>query len=182
MTIPPGTYTLGPQQATLTVRTRKGGAAAKAGHDLLIEVTAWRAELQAGEDPAATEIRLTADSTSLEVREGTGGLQPLGEGDRARIRKAIDDEVLKRGAIEFRSSSVEPGRDDGELRVHGELDLFGTRRPITFELRTTAGGELTGRASLTHSDFAVKPYSTLFGALKVLDEVRIALDGRLPVR
>jgi hypothetical protein len=67
MTIPPGTSTVGPQQATLTVGTRKGGAAAKAGHDLLIEVTAWRAELQAGEDPAAIEIRLTADSTPLEV-------------------------------------------------------------------------------------------------------------------
>ncbi len=181
MTISPGNYTLGPQQATLTVHTRKGGAAAKAGHDLLIEVTDWSAELQAGQDPAATEMRLTANSSSLQVLEGTGGLQSLGDDDKVAIKKTIDDQVLKRGAIAFRSSSVELGRDDGELRVHGELDLLGARRPITFELRSGDGGELTGRATLTQSDFGIKPYSTLFGALKVLDEVRIALDGRLPV-
>jgi polyisoprenoid-binding protein YceI len=180
MTIPPGNYTLGPEQATLTVHTRKGGAASKAGHNLLIEVTAWSAELHAAEDPAATTVRLTADSTSLRVLEGTGGMQTLGDDDKVGIGQTINDEVLKRGTIEFRSSAVEPGHDDGELRVHGELELVGTRRPITFELRGTEGGDLTGRATITQSEFGIKPYSTLFGVLKVLDEVRIALDGRLP--
>ena len=41
-----GSYTLGPEQATLTVRTGKGGAAAKAGHNLQIEVTSWSAALR----------------------------------------------------------------------------------------------------------------------------------------
>ncbi len=181
MTIPPGSYSIGPEQATLTVHTRKGGAAARAGHDLRIEVTAWSAELRAGEAAGATEMRLTADSSSLEVREGTGGLQPLGDGDRAEVKKRIDDEVLRRAVIEFRSTSVEPGRDRGDLRVHGELDLLGARRAITVELRIADDGGLTGRATVTQSDFGIKPYSALFGALKVLDEVQVTLDGRLPV-
>ncbi len=180
MTIPPGSYTLGPQQATLTVRTGKTGAASKAGHDLLIEVTSWSAELHAGEDPAATEMRLTADSTSLQVLDGTGGLQALGDDDKVAIGKTIEDEVLKRGAIEFRSSRVETGRDAGELRVHGELDLLGARRPITFELRAADDGNLTGRATITQSEFGIKPYSTLFGALKVVDDVQVVFDGHLP--
>jgi len=41
-------------------------------------------------------------------------------------------------------------------------------------------GNLTGRATITQSDFGMKPYSTLFGALKVVDEVQVAFDGRLP--
>ena len=180
MTIAPGTYTLGPEQATLTVQTRKGGAAAKAGHDLLIEVTRWSAEFHVGEDPAATTIRLTADSSSLRVLQATGGLQTLGDDDRTGIARTIDDKVLKRGTIEYRSSRVEPGGDGGELRVHGELELVGTRRPITFELRVTDRGDLTGRATITQSEFGIKPYSTMFGALRVLDEVQIALEGRLP--
>jgi hypothetical protein len=122
MSIPSGTYTLGPQQATLTVRTGRTGAAAKAGHNLLIEVTSWNAEIQAGEDPAATEIRLTADSTSFEVREGSGGMQSLGDEDKDSIKQTIDDDVLKRGGIEFRSSSVEPSVNGGPLLVHGELE------------------------------------------------------------
>jgi polyisoprenoid-binding protein YceI len=180
MTIPPGSYTLGPEQATLTVRTGKSGAAAKAGHNLLIEVTSWSAELHSGADLAATEMRLTADSTSLKVLDGTGGLQTLGDDDKVAIAKTIEDEVLKRGAIEFRSSSVEAGRDAGELRVHGELNLLGARRPITFELRAGDDGNLTARATITQSEFGMKPYSTLFGALKVVDDVQVALDGRLP--
>ena len=33
---------------------------------------------------------------------------------------------------------------------------------------------------VTQTDFAIKPYSTLFGALKVADEVQVALDAALP--
>ena len=39
-----GTHTLGPQDGTLTVLTGKGGAAAKAGHNLTIEVTRWQGD------------------------------------------------------------------------------------------------------------------------------------------
>ena len=180
MTIPPGTYTLGPEQATLTVRTGKSGAAAKAGHNLTIEVGSWSATLQAGDDPAAITIELAADSTSLRVLEGTGGLQALGEDDKAAIGTTINDEILKRGAIAFRSSSVDAGSGGGTLRVHGELDLLGARRPITFELQTTDDGGVSGQATIVQSEFGIKPYSTLFGALKVVDEVQIGFEGRLP--
>ena len=48
MSIEPGTYTLGPENATLRIRTGRRGGAAKAGHDLLIEVTAWSATIERG--------------------------------------------------------------------------------------------------------------------------------------
>ena len=57
-----GKHRLGPDDATLSVRTGRGGAAAKAGHDLLMRVTSWEAELVVGEDPADTSIELTADA------------------------------------------------------------------------------------------------------------------------
>ena len=73
MPLAPGTHTLGPDDGRLTVRTGKGGAAAKAGHDLLIEVTRWEATVDADAAPA---IALTADSRSLRVLEGSGGISP----------------------------------------------------------------------------------------------------------
>ena len=177
MTIPPGSYTLGPQHATLMVRTGKGGAASKAGHDLLIEVTSWSAELHR-RGPRATEMRLTADSRSLQVLDGTGGLQSLGDDDKVAIAKTIEDEVLKRGAIEFRSSSVEAGPNGGDRASTASSTCSARAAPITFELRAGDDGNLTGRATITQSDFGIKPYSTLFGALKVVDDVQIAFDGR----
>jgi hypothetical protein len=33
---------------------------------------------------------------------------------------------------------------------------------------------------IKQTDFKIKPYSALFGTLKVLDEVEIAVDARVP--
>jgi polyisoprenoid-binding protein YceI len=180
MRIPAGTYKLGPEHATLTLRTGKGGAASKAGHNLLIEVSSWSATLHVGDDHAGASLQLSADSRSLKVLEGTGGIQALGDDDKVSIKQTIDDDVLKGGTIEFCSSSVEPGSDGGSVRVTGELELLGKQRPITFELQAAADGHLTGNATVKQTDWGIKPYSTLFGALKVRDEVEISFDGRLP--
>ena len=177
MSIEAGTYRLGPDDGTLTVRTKRTGAAAKAGHNLVIHVTAWQATLEVGDDPAQTSIVLDADATSLRVHEGTGGMQALGDDDKAGIVETIDDEVLKRQAIAFRSTSVSRA-DGGTLSVEGELTLAGETRPIAFEL-TVAGGRLAGSAVVKQSDWGISPYSTLFGTLKVVDEVEVDIDAAL---
>jgi polyisoprenoid-binding protein YceI len=178
MVIASGTYVLGPEQATLTVHTRKGGAAAKAGHDLTIEVTAWQATLTVADDPAASSLELTADANSLKVREGHGGMMSLGDEETASIEQSMREEVLKGTAIAYRSTSVAPGGDGG-LHVDGELELNGRRQPLGFDL-ALADGRLRGAATVTQTAFGMKPYSALFGTLKVLDDVRVEVDAALP--
>jgi hypothetical protein len=167
------TYTLGPDDGTLSVRTGRTGTVAKAGHDLLIEVRAWTATL----DLEAPRLTLDADATSLHVVEGTGGIKALDDDDRANIRQTIDDEILGRNDIAFRSSDVQ--RTDGGLVVRGDLTLVGTTRPIAFDLALT-DGRVTGTAVVTQTEWGIKPYSALFGALKVADEVRVEIDAALP--
>jgi polyisoprenoid-binding protein YceI len=176
MSLPSGRHTLGPRDAALTVRTGRTGAASKAGHDLVIEVTSWNATLDV--DGAAPAVALTADARSLKVREGSGGMTALDDDDRANIEQTIDDEVLQGGTIEFRSTRVEPSADG--LRVEGDLDLLGARRPVAFHLVAGGDGRLAGSARLRQTDWGMKPYSALFGTLKVADEVEVAIDGRLP--
>jgi len=161
----------GPENARLTVRTGRSGAAAKAGHDLLIEVTEWSGTLDLEGDPAVT---LSADPRSFRVIEGTGGMQPLDDESRAGIEQTIDDEVLKGAAIEFRSTRFDglPGR------VEGELELGGARRPIGFDLAPGENGGVTGTAVVRQSDWDMKPYSALFGTLKVADEVEVQVETR----
>jgi polyisoprenoid-binding protein YceI len=171
--IEPGTYRLGPEDGTLTVRTRRTGTVAKAGHDLLLHVTEWSGTLDVGD---ATTVALDADATSLRVREGTGGLKPLDDDDYSNIEQTIDDEVLKRQDIAFRSTGAEPAGDG--LHVTGDLSLRGTTRPIAFDL-AVAGGRLTGSAVVKQTDWGMKPYTALFGALKVADEVRVEIDAAL---
>ena len=180
MPIQTGTHSLGPGNATLSVRTGRSGAAAKAGHDLLIEVTSWRGTLELGDDPAQSSVALDADATSLRVREGTGGIQALGDDDKVSIAKTIDEDVLIRQDISFRSTEVRAADDGSRLSVQGELTLVGKTRPIGFDLTIGEDGKLGALAVVKQSDWGIKPYSTLFGALKVADDVQVALDAGLP--
>ncbi len=179
MPISVGSHKLGPENGKLLVRTKKGGAAAKAGHNLTIEVTAWSATLEIADDPAESRIELQADSRSMKVIEGTGGVMGLGADDKANIEQTIDDEVLKGTPIEFRSTQVQPGPGADKLRVAGDLELAGARAPVAFELNAP-DGRLTGSALVKQTDFGMKPYSALFGTLKVLDEVTVEVTAELP--
>jgi hypothetical protein len=174
MPIEAGTYRLGPEYGTLSVRTKRTGAAAKAGHNLLIDVTVWEAMLEVAEEPS---IVLTADATSLRVREGTGGMQALGDDDKAGIEQTIDEEVLKRQPIEFRSTAVQA--EGSRISVQGELTLVGNARPIAFDITVGDEGKLTAGVVVKQSDWGIEPYSTLFGTLKVVDEVEVAIDYSL---
>jgi hypothetical protein len=174
LVIPPGTHRLGPGNATLLVRTGRGGAAAKAGHDLELVVTAWNATLVVGD---ASSAELTADAGSLRVQKGTGGMQALGDDDKANIHQTIDDEVLRRQNIAFRSTHVQAAGD--RLQVAGELTVAGGTQPIAFDLEAGADGTIAGSAIVTQTRWGIKPYSALFGALKVLDEVEVALHGHV---
>ena len=163
--------TLGPSNGTLTVRTGKGGAAAKAGHNLVIEVQRWQGSL------TPDEVTLTADARSMRVVKGSGGLTPLGDAEKAGISQTIDEEVLQGGNIAYRSSAVTAR--DGGYDVEGELDLLGVTQPLAFAL-TLDGDHLTGSAQVKQTDWRIKPYSALFGTLKVADVVEVTIDATLP--
>jgi len=168
-----GIHRLGPDNATLSVHTKRGGAAAKAGHDLELLVTAWEGTL----DLDAGSAELAADATSLRVQKGTGGMQALRDEDKENIRQTIDDDVLQKQNITFRSASV-VAAGEGRYRVEGELTLAGTTRPIAFEL-LAGDGSVTGSATVTQTRWDMKPFSALFGTLKVLDDVEVHLEARI---
>lgn len=171
-----GTHKLGPSNGTLSVKTERTGAAAKAGHNLLIHVTSWEATLALGEDAS---LSVDVDATSLRVIDGTGGLQSLGDDDKENIQTTINDDVLKRKDITFRSTSVQDG-GDGTLTVEGDLTLVGKTAPVTFDLQIGEDGKLVGSAVVKQTNWKLKPYSALFGTLKVVDEVTVEIDGSLP--
>jgi polyisoprenoid-binding protein YceI len=169
------TYRLGPDHGTLSVQTKRSGAAAMAGHNLLIHVTSWQATIELGDD---TAVALEVDGSSLRVQEGSGGMQALQDEDKENIRQTIDDEVLHRQTIAFRSTEVKRG--GAGLRVDGELTLNGETHPLGFDLAISGEGGITGGAVVKQSDWGMKPYTGLFGTLKVVDEVEVRIEATLP--
>jgi hypothetical protein len=173
-----GTYRLGPEHGSLSVRTRRTGAAAKAGHNLHFQVMSWNAVLELADDPAASRAELSADGGSLRVIEGSGGVTTLSDSDKRGIEKTVDDEILRRQDVVFCSTSVEQNGDG--LRLQGQLTLMGRARPYTLDLTVNGDGQVHVETVVRQTDHGLKPYSTLFGALKVVDEVAIELDAHLP--
>ena len=173
-----GTHNIGPANGTLQVKTYRAGMAQKAGHDLVIDVTSWSATVDVDGD-STFSVELNADPRSLRVRDGSGGAKALSEKDKADIHKNIDGKVLKGQAITFRSTQVS-SNGSGPASVTGEITMAGTTRPISFDVQIGADGQVNGTVELTQSEWGIKPYTALMGALKVKDEVEVVLDARLP--
>ena len=166
---------LGPDNATLEVRTAREGVVARAGHDLVLTVTGWEATVELSGEP---RIELDADPRSLRVREATGGVKPLTDGDRREIGGNIERKVLGGEPIAFRSTAVRRAGD--RLAVEGELRIAGRTAPVAAELEIAPDGRFAGTIPLLQSRWGIKPYRALMGALKVSDEVVVAIEGRLP--
>jgi polyisoprenoid-binding protein YceI len=173
-----GSQQVGPDDGTLELRTYREGVAQKVGHDLIIDVGSWQATVDVGDDGTVAAVGLEADPRSLAIREGRRGLKPLSDRDRREILKNIDEKILHGEPIAFGSSDVEHA--DGRLTVGGDLTMAGATRPARFELDVAADGTVTGALPVTQSDWGIKPYRGLMGALKVRDSMEVVFDVRLP--
>jgi polyisoprenoid-binding protein YceI len=169
-----GTFQLGPEAGRILIKTGRQGLAAKAGHDLTIEITRWSARASVPDGGAASaEIAAELDLGSLAVREGTGGAKPLSDKDRGDILKTAG-KILGGGTATFASTRVSPSSDGGV--IEGTLAFHGTSQPVRLEVSSPAEGRYRGTATVRQTDFGITPYSGFFGALKLRDEVGVEFD------
>ena len=176
-----GNFQLGPDNGRIVLKTGRAGLAARAGHDLTIEVTRWSAQVEvpgeeAGGVTAAT-VSAELDLDSLEVREGSGGAKPLSDRDRADIKKTMSG-ILGGGTASFSSSRiVRAGAGGG---IEGTLTLNGKSEPVRLQVSEPAPDRYRGTGTVVQSTFGLKPYVGFFGALKLKDEVGVEVDVTLP--
>ncbi|HEY8481090.1 MAG TPA: YceI family protein [Spirillospora sp.] len=175
MALREGTHELGPDDGRLLVRTGRSGLGRRAGHDLTIEATRWTATAEVREPLDASSVEVSVDVDGLEVREGTGGVKPLTDGDRAEIKKnllAVLD-ARRHPRITFTSTRIS---DD---EIEGDLTIMGRVKPV--RVRAVLDGDrVRGGATVTQSRWGIKPYSAFFGALRLADDVEVEFDVGLP--
>jgi polyisoprenoid-binding protein YceI len=179
VTLMDGTYRFGPSHARLLIKTGRAGLGRRAGHDLVIEATRWHAEaVVAVGAPDRSSVSVTVETGSLEVREGTGGLKPLTDGDRAEIKRTLGDKALLDTAahptITFRSTRITGTPQAYEIT--GDLTIKGRTHPVTVHGKGAGDRVLRGWATLTQSTWGIKPYTAFLGALRLADEVRVEFE------
>ena len=173
-----GNFRLGPDTGRVVIKTSRSGLAARAGHDLTIEVTRWSAQVEVAAESdggqSAATVSAELDLGSLEVREGTGGAVPLTDRDRREIKKQMGG-ILRGSTATFTSSRIIPSPSGGGA-IEGTVTLNGKTQPARLQLTDSGSGRYRGSATLAQTGFGIKPYTGFFGALKLKDEVVVEFE------
>ena len=176
MTLPSGTFDIGPSNGQLLVRTGRDGVAARVGHDLTITFEEWSGRLTLrGDDLGSAAVAATFDVGSIKVLEGTGGALPLTILDRREIRKTALRllEAAQHPTATFASTSIKRAGAGGT--VEGSLTVRGVSAPVTIEVSHSGAG-WHGSTSIRQTSFGIKPYRAFLGALRLADQVRIDVE------
>jgi polyisoprenoid-binding protein YceI len=178
-----GTFLLGPDSGRVLLKTGRAGLAARAGHDLTIEITRWSARVTVPSDGAsAAQISAELDLGSLAVREGTGGAKPLTDKDRRDIAGTAR-KILGQGPASFASTRVIPSGGAAETAssgaIEGTLTLNGRSAPLRLQVTSPGPGRYRGGATVKQTDFGITPYTGFFGALKLRDEIGVEVEANL---
>jgi hypothetical protein len=161
--------------ASIGLYTFKEGLLSKLAHDLRLSVTKF--EIRA----RGTELSARFDPRSIRVdgvmKEGKLFRHEPSDSDKRKIEDNMLADVLRAGdypEIKFvgRTPSVEP-----PFTVDGELTLCGVTRPLSV-LLMLRGERLSAELELTPSQWGVRPYRALGGALKVQDRLRIVASAQ----
>ena len=172
-------WSLTPDDGELHILTGVAGRAAKMGHRLTLAMDSWKASLGwSGDEPVSAE--LTVDVDSIDVLSGEGGLTPLTGPEKGVCRsnalKSLD--AKKFPQIRFTADQISKTADG--YRLDGTVEIHGTSHPQSVDVAVTDTGDalaLSARVPVTQTDFGVKPFSLMMGALKVADEVTIAFSA-----
>jgi len=162
-----------PSSAVCQVFTYKEGLLSAFAYDLRINVTAFIIEL--GGEEHFINARFDAQSLRVDCAM-VGGLERpdlLSAKDKEEIDRSIIREVLetdKYKEIFLISSAVT--KESSDYLIKGFLTLHGDTRDISFKVRTM-GHYHTADVWLLLTDFGIKPFSALFGAIRVKPDILI---------
>jgi polyisoprenoid-binding protein YceI len=173
---------------SLLVRTSVEGRAARMGHRLTLQIAQWTAEVSLT-DSQPTSAVLRADLTALDVLAGEGGVTPL---------TPIDRSVITRNAAKSLKTKEHPGAlftcprmalgdtiatKNADIALSGSLLIAGITRPLMATVHAQeADGiwQVSTTSTVRQSDFGIKPYSLMVGAIRVGDDVAIEFHARIP--
>jgi hypothetical protein len=173
----------------MLVKTGRAGLAARAGHDLTIEITKWTAHVTVpdsdGGAVAGATVTAEFDLGSLAIREGTGGAKPLTDRDRRDILATARTILGDATTAAFTSSRVIPSPAGSSSAapssgaIEGTLTLRGRSQPVRLQLVSPAPRRFRGSATVRQTDFGITPYSGFFGTLKLRDEITVEFEVNL---
>ena len=176
-------FSVSPERSLVTIEVRRAGALARFGHDHVVashDVGGYVAPDEGRADLYVPLERLAVDEPALRKEAGLD-TEPS-EADIAGTRDNMLGKVLETEQFPFARIRV-TGAGSGAGNIGVEITLHGATRRLEVPVRVEAGaGEIavSGQLALNQTDFGIKPFSILGGAVQVRD--RIELRFRVTAR
>jgi hypothetical protein len=169
-------------QSLVVVEVRRAGSLAHLGHDHVIASHDLRGYVAPDERRADLYVRLdrlTVDEPQLRAQAGFD-TQPTAE-DIAGTRRNMLGRVLHADVHPY--ALIAATRNAGGSGLDVAITLNGVTRhvPVRAAIESTAGGyTVTGTLAFDQTDFGIRPFSILGGALTVADrlDIRFAIHAR----
>lgn len=157
-------------RAVVHVFTYRDGLLAKLAHDLRLHVRAFEIRVEGGAVRAWFDTHsLAVDGVAHGERVETGSPSPE---DRRQIEQTLRREVLQSDQYPRIELSGTLQLQEAGAEVHATLRLHGHEQTLRIPVRPAADG-LCADITFAPSDFGIKPYKALGGAIRTADRVRI---------
>jgi polyisoprenoid-binding protein YceI len=154
----------------------KEGLLSTVSYDLRINVTSFVIDLD--ENEHFLKARFAADSLRVDcaIVDGEEKYDILNSWEKGEIERIMIRNVLDAGRYkDFLLTSSSITKEDSTYSVKAVLALHGTEREIAFTAKN--GGEYyLAEVQLYLPDYGIKPFSTLFGAIKIKPDVLIRVQ------
>jgi len=162
--------------ASCTILTFKEGMLSAIAHDLRLRVERFTIEIGDGDEAIVARFEANSLRVDCAMKEGREASGTLSAKNKREIEKNIGADVLharRHPEIVFRSTKVEGEGDERD--IEGILTLHGVERGVHVVARQEAG-RWSAELAIHQPDHGIKPYSAMFGALKVRPTVRVCVD------
>jgi hypothetical protein len=167
-----------PQESLLVVEVRRAGSLARLGHDHVVasrDVQGYAAPEDGRGALFVALERMTVDEATLRAQSAMDAGPTAADIEGTRNNMLVVLDATRHPYVLLRVKSWTGGQAQLELTLHG------VTRPMTVPVTMESGeGTLvaSGRFSINQTDFDIKPFSILGGAIQVQDR----LDLRFRVR
>ena len=177
MAIQAGTYKLGPDNALSEWRPaaavlRPRQATTSSSRSSRGRRRSTSATRRAFSSPP-TRRRCTSSRARAACRRSATTTRPTSA--RRSTRTSSRRRTISFSSSERRGERRRPGG-------RGDLTMGGKTKPVDVRPHRERRHARRGSATVKQSDWGIKPYSALFGALKVNDEVKVVVDGKVAER
>ena len=184
-------YEIDTARSLVQVLVYRGGALAKLGHDHVIaarDVTGFLRHTDLGGErfqmtgdlylPLAA---MTVDEPALREAAGFDTTPSAGdrEGTRGNMLKSLDAATFPFAEVAFSTVPVDAGNIGNDVPIDVTFSLHGTVREIVVPVKLALspdGMSATGSFRLAQSDFGIRPFSVLGGALAVQDNIELKFE------